>query len=268
MTLAAATAIGPAGAQQQGWQTSVMAPTQTAARKQVGVGHKRATVPAAALPAKATASPGGEPALELTSSAPAAIAADPPSTLALATTSSSAADPTRRPAAPARSETARPDGLPSNARSIVEQYCTNILPAATERRLALQHKSIADAERELQVRIARLESKLAEVKGWVTRRDEFVARAEDKLVKIYSRMRPESAALQLAAMDEATAAAIMLNLDTRIAGLILNDMGPAQAARLSTIVANASALQERKRTSGDDTRQPSNAQPAHEGGVR
>ena len=46
---------------------------------------------------------------------------------------------------------------------------------------------------------------------WVTRRDEFLKQgATTSLVPIYSRMRPDAAALQLAVMDEETAAAVLL----------------------------------------------------------
>ncbi len=121
----------------------------------------------------------------------------------------------------------------------VQQYCANIANPAAEARFAWQKQALAEIERQLGERITLLETKAAELQKWVTRRDEFVDKARQSLVLIYSRMRPDAAAAQLMAMDEETASAVLLKLEPRTASLILNEMEPAQAARLTAIIGGA-----------------------------
>ena len=135
-----------------------------------------------------------------------------------------------------RPKAAEPPPLETSA---ARQYCVNIANAAADARFAWQKKALAATEQELEKRIALLEAKTAEFQKWVTRRDEFVKKARDNLVLIYSRMRPDAAAMQLTAMDEETASAVLLRLEPRIASLILNEMEPAQAARLTAIIGGA-----------------------------
>jgi flagellar motility protein MotE (MotC chaperone) len=138
--------------------------------------------------------------------------------------------------APAAAKAAEPPPLETGA---ARQYCVNIANAAADARFAWQKQTLSAAEQELEKRIVLLEAKAAELQKWVTRRDEFVKKARDNLVLIYSRMRPDAAALQLTAMDEETASAVLLKLEPRVASLILNEMEPAQAARLSGIIGGA-----------------------------
>ena len=118
-------------------------------------------------------------------------------------------------------------------------YCINIANAAADARVAWQKKLVADVEQELDKRIARLEAKTAEYQKWLARRDEFSRKAQEQLVGIFSRMRPDAAAPQLAASDEETAAAVLSKLDIRISSAILSEMEPSHAARLTTIMAGA-----------------------------
>jgi flagellar motility protein MotE (MotC chaperone) len=128
---------------------------------------------------------------------------------------------------------------PALRTAAARQYCTNIADAAADARVAWQKKSLADIEQELEKRIALLEAKTAELQKWVTRRDEFVEKARQSLVLIYSRMRPDAAAMQLGAMDEETASAVLLKLEPRTASVILNEMEPVQAARLTAIISGS-----------------------------
>lgn len=121
----------------------------------------------------------------------------------------------------------------------VQQYCANIANPAAEARFAWQKQALADIERQLGERIALLDAKTAELQRWVTRRDEFIDKARQNLVQIYTRMRPDAAASQLTAMDEETASAVLLKLEPRTASLILNEMEPTQAARLTSIIGGA-----------------------------
>jgi flagellar motility protein MotE (MotC chaperone) len=144
-----------------------------------------------------------------------------------------------QPASPVPARAHSPTEPPVPQASPARQYCVNIANAAADARFAWQKKLLADTEKELEKRLAQLDAKTAELQKWVVRRDEFVTKARDNLVLIYSRMRAEAAAAQLVAMDEETAASVLLKLDVRVASLVLNEMDPAQAARLTGIIAGA-----------------------------
>jgi flagellar motility protein MotE (MotC chaperone) len=123
-----------------------------------------------------------------------------------------------------------------------EEYCANIADAAADARFAWQKKLISDMEQEIAKRIALLEEKMAEYQKWLARRDEFSRKANETLLRIYSRMRPDAAATQLAALDEETAAAVLIKLEPRLASLILNEMESTQAVRLAATISGAGKL--------------------------
>ncbi|WP_159589143.1 MotE family protein [Chelativorans xinjiangense] len=121
----------------------------------------------------------------------------------------------------------------------VERFCTNIADAARDRRYALQARELDGLRGEVDARIAALEEKRAEYEAWLARRDAFLARAEGNLVQIYSNMRPDAAAERLAEVRAELAAAILMKLEPRMAGVILNEMNSKDAAALTTIMASA-----------------------------
>ena len=88
--------------------------------------------------------------------------------------------------------------------------------------------------------MAKIEARIAELKEWVARREDFASRMSEQLVTIYSGMRPEAASEQLAKIEESTAAAILGKLAPRVASQILNDMPSERAARLAMILMGAS----------------------------
>ncbi|MFC6490353.1 MotE family protein [Nitratireductor sp. GCM10026969] len=121
----------------------------------------------------------------------------------------------------------------------VQRFCTNIADAARDRRYILQTEELESLRGEIDARIAALEEKRAEYEAWLARRDAFLARAEGDLVQIYSSMRPDAAAERLAEVRVELAAAILMRLEPRTAGLILNEMNSKSAATLTTIIASA-----------------------------
>lgn len=155
---------------------------------------------------------------------------------------SEAKSPPAAPVASGRPATDRARTATAAELSPVQQYCANIADAAADARFAWQKKVLADAEQEIEKRIAQLEAKTAEYQRWMARRDEFIRRAQETLVNIYTRMRPDAAALQLAATDEETAAAVLSKLDARTSSTILGEMEPAHAARLTTIMVGAAKV--------------------------
>lgn len=130
--------------------------------------------------------------------------------------------------------------LPSKERSqLADAYCANIADAALDARFAWQVRILTEMEKELDRRIALLEQRAAEYREWLSRREAFIAKARETLVQIYSRMRPDAAASQLANLDEETAAAVLVQLNPRSSSAILNEMPPGAAARLTATIAGA-----------------------------
>lgn len=119
------------------------------------------------------------------------------------------------------------------------QYCTNIADAASDARFALQKQALADMEKEIEGRIKVLEAKRAEYEEWLRRRNEILQKADETIVMIYSRMRPDAAALQLTNMDEEIAAAVIAKLNPRVASAVLNEMEPGRAAQLANVITDA-----------------------------
>lgn len=141
---------------------------------------------------------------------------------------------------------ARPTGAvrstnqPLDTGTEIERFCSNIADAARDRRYVLQTEELQALQEEVDKRIKVLEEKRAEYEAWLKRREEFLAKAEDGIVKIYSGMRPDAAAERLAEMDATLAASILLKVNSRKAGVILNEMERKAAAMLTSIMAAAS----------------------------
>lgn len=155
-----------------------------------------------------------------------------------------------------KSEKEKPKASRQVKGGLAQQYCVNISDAAADARFAWQAKTISDFEKELDQRIKVLEEKTEEYKKWLDKRNDFVNRAHQRLVDIFTRMRPDAVALQLANLDEATASAVVMRLEPRIASAILNEMDPMKAARLSSLIAqaaNTSPAKPRNALAGDDT---------------
>ncbi|WP_205789859.1 MotE family protein [Microvirga makkahensis] len=118
-------------------------------------------------------------------------------------------------------------------------FCANIADAAADARYALQKAELANMEKEIEGRLKILEAKRAEYEEWLRRRNEVLKKADETVVAIYSRMRPDAAALQLINMEEEIAAAVIARLSPRIASAVLNEMEPARAAQLASIITDA-----------------------------
>ena len=126
----------------------------------------------------------------------------------------------------------------------IRRFCSNIADAARDRRYALQQAELETLQKDIDRRIATLEEKRAEYEEWLTRRNDFLARAEENLVEIYARMRPDAAAERLASVNVELAAGILMKLQARQAGIILNEMDSKAAAALTGIMASAARRQD------------------------
>ncbi len=132
-------------------------------------------------------------------------------------------------------------GKPSEAKSSsdVQQFCANNAAAIGDARIAWQTAKLAEMETQIKARLAELEAKKAEYEAWLRKRDAMMRQASDGVVTIYAKMRPDAAALQLAAMDDPIAVAILSKLPARAAGAILNEMEVERAARLTRSIAGS-----------------------------
>jgi len=143
-------------------------------------------------------------------------------------------------AAKAGSVTASPKPAPSPgsaSENDVALFCKNVADPAVDARLAWQLRELEKAENQLRERIAEVEAKRAEYERWMALRDEFLKKAEASMVEIYSRMRPEAAALQIAGMADESAAAVLAKLSPRNSSAIFNEMDSARAAHLAELLA-------------------------------
>jgi flagellar motility protein MotE (MotC chaperone) len=141
-----------------------------------------------------------------------------------------------KPAAP---KSAAPKSAPPAAGPADDEvalFCSNVADPAVDARLAWQLKELEKAENLLRERIAEVEAKKAEYEKWMSLRDEFLKKAEASVVEIYSHMKPDAAATQIAGMADDTAAAVLAKLSPRSASAIFNEMDPARAAHLADIL--------------------------------
>lgn len=146
-------------------------------------------------------------------------------------------------AAPAHAQDASApiDPLPGDLGALAEGaqpadvalYCAAIRDDAHEARVAWQTRSLLEIEARIDARLADLAAMRAEVEASLAKREEHLRQAEEGIVAIYARMRPDAAAAQLAALDSQTASAVIAKLDPRQASAILNEMEPGRAAQLA-----------------------------------
>ncbi len=115
-------------------------------------------------------------------------------------------------------------------------FCSNVADPAVDARLAWQLKELEKAENLLRERIAEVEAKRAEYEKWMALRDDFLKKAEASVIEIYSRMKPEAAATQIAGMSDETAAAVLAKLSPRNSSAIFNEMDTARAAHLADLL--------------------------------
>ena len=122
------------------------------------------------------------------------------------------------------------------ADSEVALFCNNVADPAVDARMAWQLRELEKAETLLRERIAEVEAKRAEYEKWMALRDDFLKKAEAQVVEIYSRMKPDAAATQIAGMADETAAAVLAKLSPRSSSAIFNEMDTARAAHLADLL--------------------------------
>jgi flagellar motility protein MotE (MotC chaperone) len=121
------------------------------------------------------------------------------------------------------------------------RFCANVAPSIAEARIAWQTKRLSELDAQVKQRLADLEKAEASVQEWVAKRDAALKAASDNLVAIYAKMQPETAATQIAAMDDQMAAAILGKLKPGSAGAILNEMEAERASKLAAVLSGATS---------------------------
>jgi flagellar motility protein MotE (MotC chaperone) len=119
----------------------------------------------------------------------------------------------------------------------IQQFCSNIANSAADARVAWQAARLIELDAKLKRRIAEFDVKRAEFEDWLHKHDEAMKQAKDDIVAIYSKMRPDAAASQLAVMNDDMAASLLAKLNARVASAILAEMDPGRAARIANAMA-------------------------------
>ncbi|WP_223478952.1 MotE family protein [Oricola indica] len=144
-------------------------------------------------------------------------------------------------AAPASAQSSLPtllDAPPPRASSDeIQRFCSNIADAARERRYAIQREELEALQTEIEDRIVVLEKKRAELQQWVEKRERFSDAANESLVEVFAKMRPDAAAQRMEKLPGELTAALLTKLSARTAGTILNEMSPDRAALVAVIMA-------------------------------
>lgn len=130
---------------------------------------------------------------------------------------------------------AAPSADAANADS-PSRYCADFTPSAQEARIAWQMKQLLDLEARVKQRVADIEKAEASIRDWVDKRDAMLKSANDEVVAIYAKMQAETAAQQIALLDDPLATAILAKLKPAAAGAILDQMDAARAARLANLL--------------------------------
>jgi flagellar motility protein MotE (MotC chaperone) len=121
------------------------------------------------------------------------------------------------------------------------RFCANAAPSIAEARIAWETRQLSELDAQVKQRLADLERAEASVKEWVAKRDTSLKAANDDLAAIYARMQPETAATQIAAMDDQMAAAILGKLKPGAAGAILNEMEAERASKLAVVLSGTAS---------------------------
>ncbi len=157
------------------------------------------------------------------------------------------AAPEKPAASPEHKTDQKPEG-PAVLSEVQRQFCMNNAATANDERLAWQVGKIAALESSIKQRIGELEAKRAEYVEWLKKRDEAMKNAEEGVVAIYAKMRPDAAASQLAAMDDVMASAVLSKLNPRTASAILAEMEPGRAARLTSAMVGPPPSPDKKKS--------------------
>lgn len=150
-------------------------------------------------------------------------------------------DAKKKPKKEKAAPTPGPAALKSSVASKHElsNYCYNISDSAVEARSAVLKEQLLNVETQVDEKLALLETKTNELKSWMVKRESFVNKVNESVVKIFQAMRPDAAASQFAELGPVVAASIISQLPPKSSSAILTEMSPVDAAEVALVLTAA-----------------------------
>lgn len=121
----------------------------------------------------------------------------------------------------------------------LSNYCYNISDSAVEARSAVLKEQLLTVETKVDEKLVLLELKTKELKSWMIKRESFVNKVNESVVKIFQAMRPDAAASQFAELGPVVAASIISQLPPKASSAILTEMSPVDAAEVAMVLTSA-----------------------------
>ena len=118
----------------------------------------------------------------------------------------------------------------------IRTYCENNIPNSDEGRRAWQFQQLKELEARIDDKATKLDILRRTVEEMIMSQKKAETRANDVLVALYARMRPDAAAAQMSSMDAGVAGVILSALDPNIASKIVNEMESDVAARITQTI--------------------------------
>lgn len=133
----------------------------------------------------------------------------------------------------------RSASLPDDKR--LANACTLLMDEATKTALEAERRSILEATQELVRQSDLIDQRIQVLKEWMDKRDLLVRKVNKLVVDTYAKMKPEAAAVQLAAMDLGQAGAIASKLEPDKLSAIVSEMDPGKGAAILAALSGAVA---------------------------
>jgi flagellar motility protein MotE (MotC chaperone) len=112
----------------------------------------------------------------------------------------------------------------------VDKYCANIATNTNQAANLLHEQQLHELESQIELRIKELDAKRSEVQRLIDTNEAMLAKANQSLVDLYSKMKPDAAASQIAKLDDDIAVALLVHVKTKEMSAIMDEMEPERAA--------------------------------------
>jgi|YNPNPStandDraft_1061719.scaffolds.fasta_scaffold24933_5 flagellar motility protein MotE (MotC chaperone) len=142
-----------------------------------------------------------------------------------------------RPAAPAPSLEPSPEACSQEVEELAQKLRgEHDLLARRARQVEADEAKLKAYAAEVDERIRKLSALRTEVQAMFQRIQEHEDEKQQRLVKIYESMEPESAAQRIETLDEGTASWLLMKMSPRKAGQVLGLMSPAKTSQLTRLL--------------------------------
>jgi flagellar motility protein MotE (MotC chaperone) len=193
----------------------------------------KASAKPAAKPADAAADPAAAPGGSATSPSPSAAASEPPGLpdLIKASTGTPSAAPI---CAPSAAELAKEAGLsPAELRVLQSLQARRGQLDQREQALQTELALLQAAETKVDAKLKAFNELKAQVQGLMGEADQKQADEVDRLVKVYSDMKPKDAAAVMTQLDDKVRIPVAAKMKERVLALVLSQMTPVEAKKLT-----------------------------------